>query len=298
MKENAKLNWTGLLNLFVIYIIWGSTYLAIRVAVRDGSGFPPFMLGGTRVTSAGIILLLWGFLRKQRMKPTREELKILVASAILLWMGGNGLVNWAEQRADSGLAALIIAATPIWTAIVTTFIDKQLPTLKMVAALLVGFAGMAVLSIPILSSGVRADTLSIIGLLGAGLSWGTGSVLQSRYQVKLSTAVSAGYQQFIGGLGLFFIALLLNEPLPQPVMDAWFAWGYLLLFGSILAFTSFVNALRLLPTKIVMTYPYVNPVIAVFLGWIILDEGVSLWTLGGATLILLGVAGVFRERYR
>jgi len=129
------------------------------------------------------------------------------------------------------------------------------------------------------------------------LSWGTGSVLQSRYQVNLSTAVSAGYQQIIGGLCLLFIAMLMNEPMPQPVMEAWFAWGYLLLFGSILAFTSFVNALRLLPTKIVMTYPYVNPVIAVFLGWLILEEAVSMWTLAGAILILLGVAGVFRERY-
>jgi len=161
MKEESKLNWTGLLNLFVIYLVWGSTYLAIRVAVREGSGFPPFMLGGTRVTTAGIVLLSWGFIRKQRMKPTKDELKILVVSGILLWVGGNGLVNWSEQRADSGLAALIIAATPIWTAIVTTFIDKKLPSLKMIGALLVGFAGMAVLSIPVLSSGVRADTLSI-----------------------------------------------------------------------------------------------------------------------------------------
>jgi drug/metabolite transporter (DMT)-like permease len=298
MDEEAKLNWTGLLNLFVVYIVWGSTYLAIRVAVRDGSGFPPFMLGGTRVISAGFILLLWGFLRKQRMKPTKEELKTLIASGILLWVGGNGLVNWAEQRADSGLAALIIAATPIWTAIIITFIDKKLPTLRMVGALLVGFAGMAVLSVPVLISGVRADTLSIIGLLGAGLSWGTGTVIQSRYPVKVPVVVSAGYQQFVGGVGLLMIAFLLNEPFPEPVREAWYAWGYLLIFGSIVAFTSFVKALRLLPTKIVMTYPYVNPVIAVTLGWLILDEGVSLWTLAGAVLILLGVAGVFRERYR
>jgi drug/metabolite transporter (DMT)-like permease len=298
MDQDKSLNWAGLLNLFVIYLVWGSTYLAIRVAVRQGSGFPPFMLGGSRVTSAGIVLLLWGALRRQRIKPTWGEFGRLLVPGILLWVGGNGLVNWSEQRADSGLAALIISATPIWSAIVTAVIDKELPTFGMVAALMVGFVGMAVLSVPVLSAGVRADIWSILGLLLAGLSWGTGTVLQSRKPVALSSTVSAGYQQLIGGLGLLMVALILDEPWPTPIMEAWFAWGYLWFFGSILAFTSFVKALRLLPTKIVMTYPYVNPVIAVFLGWLILNETISLWTLGGAVLILLGVAGVFRERIR
>jgi len=298
MLEDKKINWAGLLNLFVIYIIWGSTYLAIRVAVREGSGFPPFTLGGTRVISAGLVLLMWGGFRKFRIIPTREEIIHLMVSGILLWVGGNGLVNWAEQRAESGLAALIISATPIWAAIVTIFFDKKLPSGKMIAALFLGFVGMIVLSVPILQAGIRTDIWSIFGLLLAGLSWGTGSVLQSRRPIDLNAVVSAGYQQVIGGLGLLGIAFLIREPAPHPIFEAWLAWGYLWFFGSILAFTSFVRALRILPTKIVMTYPYVNPVIAVFLGWVILDESVSLWTLMGATLILAGVAGVFRERYR
>lgn len=298
MEDEKSVNWNGLLNLFVIYLVWGSTYLAIRIAVREGSGFPPFILGATRVLSAGVVLLIWSALRKNRIKPKRQEWITLVTSGLLLWVGGNGLVNWAEQRADSGLAALIIAATPIWTAIVTILMDRKLPTLRMVGALLVGFSGMVVLSIPVLSSGVTADLWSILALLGAGLSWGTGSVLQSRKPVALKDVTSAGYQQLIGGLGLLGMALILGEPLPHPVREAWWAWGYLWFFGSILAFTSFIRALRLLPTKIVMTYPYVNPVIAVFLGWLILQEPVSGWTFGGAVLILFGVAGVFRERYR
>jgi drug/metabolite transporter (DMT)-like permease len=297
-STDKPLNVTGLLNLFVVYIVWGSTYLAIRVAVRDGSGFTPFIMGASRAISGGVLLLAWSALRRKRIKPDRQELVTLLFSGLLLWLGGNGLVNWAEQRADSGLAALIIAATPIWVAIVTALVDRELPTLKMVAALLVGFAGMTVLSVPTLTSGVRSDFWSIVALLGAGLSWGAGSVLQSRKPVRLDVVVSAGYQQFFGGIGLLFMALLLKEPIPNPVREAWMAWGYLLVFGSLLAFTSFVRALQLLPTKIVMTYPYVNPVIAVFLGWLILDETVSVWTFGGAALVLLGVAGVFRERYR
>lgn len=298
MDKEKTINWTGLLNLFVIYLVWGSTYLAIRVAVRSGSGFPPFFLGATRITLAGLTLLIWAALRKNRIKPTWQEVASLLISGVLFWVGGNGLVNWAELRADSGLAALIISATPIWAAIVTILIDRELPTRKMVGALSLGFLGMMVLSVPVLRAGVRADLWSIIALLVAGMSWATGSVLQSRKPVALNDVASAGFQQVFGGLGLFGVAFLLDEPLPKPIMEAWLAWGYLWFFGSIIAFTSFIRALRLLPTKIVMTYPYVNPVIAVFLGWLILDEPVSLWTVGGAVLILLGVTGVFKERYR
>jgi drug/metabolite transporter (DMT)-like permease len=298
MEDEKSVSWAGLLNLFVIYLVWGSTYLAIRIAVREGSGFPPFMLGATRVISAGMALIIWSSLRKHRIKPSRQEWLTLITSGLLFWVGGNGLVSWAEQRADSGLAALIIGATPIWTAIVSIFMDRKLPTLRMVGALLVGFLGMLVLSVPVLTSGVSGDLWSILALLCAGFSWGTGAVIQSRKPVALKDVTSAGYQQLIGGLGLLVMALILGEPLPRPVLEAWFAWGYLLLFGSILAFTSFIRALRLLPTKVVMTYPYVNPVIAVFLGWLILNEPVSGWTFGGAAMILFGVAGVFRERYR
>ncbi|MBU1660333.1 MAG: EamA family transporter [Chloroflexi bacterium] len=290
--------WTGLLNLFVVYIIWGSTYLAIRFAVRDGSGFPPFMLGATRVAVAGILLISWSALTRKRIKPTRQELITLAASGLLLWVGGNGLVNWAEQRADSGLAALIIAATPIWVAMIEAILDRRMPSLRMVGALFIGFVGIAVLSYPTLRSGVRADIGAVIGLLLAGLSWGTGSVLQSRRPVALTAQVSSGYQHLFGSLGFILMVLLLREPLPAPTTEAWLAWGYLVIFGSLLAFTSFVRALQLLPTKIVMTYGYINPVIAVFLGWLFLREPVTPWTLGGAALVLLGVAGIFRERYR
>ena len=298
MPSKNTPTWTGLLNLFVVYIVWGSTYLAIRFAVRDGSGFPPFMLGAMRVTVAGILLVGWGALTRKRIKPTRQELITLAASGLLLWVGGNGLVNWSEQRTDSGLAALIIAAMPIWVAMIEAILDRRMPSPRMVGALFIGFVGIAVLSYPTLRSGVSADIWAVIGLLLAGLSWGTGSVLQSRRPVALTAEVSSGYQHLFGSLGFILMVLLLREPLPTPTTEAWLAWGYLVIFGSLLAFTSFVRALQLLPTKIVMTYGYVNPVIAVFLGWLFLQESVTPWTLGGAALVLLGVAGIFRERYR
>ncbi len=296
MNSEKQVTWAGLLNLFVVYIVWGSTYLAIRVAVRDGSGFPPFAMGAMRVLPAALMLILWSALNRRRVKLTRRELVTLVLSGLLLWLGGNGLVNWSEQRADSNVAALMIAATPIWVAAIEAIIDRRLPSWRFIGALLIGFSGIVVLSWPVLRSGVRADILSIVGLLLAGLSWGSGTILQSRRQVGVKTAVSAGYQQLFGGIGFVAIFFLSQEPIPSPVTEAWWAWGYLVVFGSLFSFTAYVRAVELLPTSVVMTYPYVNPVIAVLLGWIILDENITVWTIGGAILVLLGVAGIFNER--
>jgi len=298
LKADAKsVNISGLINLFIVYLVWGSTYLAIRVAVKDQGGFTPFILGFTRVVSGGSLLLIWGALRGERLKPTKQEFLTLVVSGLMLWVGGNGLVNWAEQRTDSGLAALIIAATPIWVAIVEAAIDRKLPSWRMVVALLIGFGGIAVLTAPTLRNGIRADLFSIFALLIAGLSWGSGSVFQSRRPVGLSSVINAGYQHLVGAIGFGILILLLGETWNTPSADAWLAWGYLVIFGSLIAFTAFLRALHRLPTKIVMTYAYVNPVIAVFLGWLILKEEVTSWTLGGALLVILGVAGVFRERF-
>ena len=298
MKQEASINRKGLLNLFIVYIVYGSTYLAIRVAVREGAGFPPFTLGMARLTLAGVILLLIGFLGRKRLRPTREELVVLTGSGILFWMIANGLVNWSEQRIDSGLAALIVASLPIWTAIIESVLDRRLPSPRLTAALLIGFIGIFLLSIPSLRTGTRADMLAVGTILIASISWAFGAVLQSRRPVGLASEVSSGYQQLIGGIGVILFIYLAREPKPTPTPQALYAWGYLVVFGSIIAFTAFVQTLKLLPTSVAMTYAYVNPVIAVILGVVILDEVVTAWTFAGAALVLIGVAGVFHDRYR
>lgn len=289
--------WIGLFHLAVVYLVWGSTYLAIRVAVREGSGFPPLTMVGLRVLVGGTLLLLWSAASRRRIRPSGREFVILAASGLLLWFGANGLVTWAERRADSGYAALLIAAVPIWVALIEAVLDWKIPSYLLIGSLLIGFAGIVLLSVPVLASGVTADLWSLIALLLAGLSWGSGTVVQSRKPVTLAPRVSSGYQQFIAGLGFVVAALLLREPRLDPVPEAWLAWGYLVIFGSVFAFTSFVQTLRLLPINVAMTYAYVNPVIAVILGWLILREPITGWTIGGAALVLLGVAGIFRDRY-
>jgi drug/metabolite transporter (DMT)-like permease len=141
------------------------------------------------------------------------------------------------------------------------------------------------------------DAGIVVALVMAAVTWGAGSILQRRQPVEAPPLVSAAYQLLFGGVGLALVALVAREPLPQPTGEAWLAWGYLVLVGSLLGFTSFVQALHLLPINVAMTYAYVNPVIAVVLGALILHEPITLGTLSGMALVLLGVAGVFRERY-
>ncbi|MDP8207751.1 MAG: EamA family transporter [Candidatus Electryonea clarkiae] len=295
-NDSKNITASGLTNLFIVYLVWGSTYLAIRIAVREGSGFPPFMLGATRTLVAGLILFLWNYWRRSRLLPTRNELKILIITGILLWIGGNGLVNWAEQHAHSGYAALLVGTMPMFVAIVEAIVDRRPPSPKFIIALLIGFSGLGVLTYPVLQNGSKADLLSIIALLLAPLSWGIGSVIMVRNKIGLSLTLISGYQQLIGAIAFFLISFLLKEPVMNPTGEAWAAWGYLVIFGSVIAFTAFLSALKALPTSIVMTYAYVNPVIAVFLGWLILSEPVNLWTIAGTVLVLLGVAGVFHQK--
>jgi drug/metabolite transporter (DMT)-like permease len=255
-------------------------------------------MAGMRVIAACLILLGWAKLSNQKLKVGRRELGVLAVSGILLWVGGNGLVSWAEKRADSGYSALLIGALPIWVTIMEAIVDRRPPTWRLLGALLIGLAGVAVLNGPVILEGSGRDILAAVALIAAAVSWGIGAIFQKRKALSLGPEVSSGYQHFFGGLGLFAVALLAGEPTPEPIPEAWWAWGYLVVFGSVFAFTSFIKALRLLPTNVVMTYAYVNPVVAVILGRIILAEPITLWTMSGSVLIVLGVMGVFHERRR
>jgi drug/metabolite transporter (DMT)-like permease len=280
--------------LLVVYIVWGSTFLAIRVAVRPGSGFPPFWMGTSRVLTGGALLLGWAALRGERLRPTGRELAVLAASGILIWFGGNGLVTWAETTADSGFAALVFGAVPLWVALLEAFIDRRPPPVRLVLSVVLGLLGLALLSRPVFSEGRHADPASLAALLLASVSWAGGTVLQRRRPVEVVPQVSAGYQQLFGGVAYAAAAILTREAAPHPSGEAMAAWSYLVLVGSVVAFTSYVAALQLLPTRIVVTHAYVNPVIALALGALVLAEPITGWTLAGTACILFGVAGVFR----
>ena len=288
----------GFVHLGIVYVLWGSTFLAIRVAVREGSGFPPFIMAGSRILIASAVLFALARIKKQRLRPTRAELFVVAAAGLLLWTGANGLVTWSEQRVHAGPAALVIATMPIWASLMEAFLDRRTPSIWLIGSLGLALLGVAVLSIPFLTSGVRADALSILALLVAALSWAAGTVLQSRRPVKLEIYANSAYQNLFGALGFLTLSLVLSEPTPAPITEAWIAWAYLIVFGSVIGFTSYVQTIRLLPLSVATTNAYVNPVVAVVLGAVILSEPITVYTLVGTALVLLGVAGVFRDRFR
>ena len=293
-----SLSTKGLLNLVVVYLAWGSTYLFIRVAVREGSGFPPFAMVASRTFCAALLLFLLARLLGYRLRPSRDELKVLALSGVLMWFAANGMVTWAERHAHSGYAALILGTTPMWPVILESIIHRQSPSPFLVLSLLVGFAGLAVLVAPVLKYGAPADISSTIALLLAAVAWPSGSLLLQRRPPHLSPLVISAYQQFFGSLALAAAFLVTGEPWPEPNTAAWIGWIYLVTVGSLISFTSFLIAVQTLPMSVVMTYAYVNPVIAVVLGWLALDELITLGTLAGMALILASVAGVFRYRFR
>ncbi len=296
MNPKTPLSRAGLLHLLVVYLVWGSTYLGIRVAVREGSGFPPFTMAATRVFIAAGLLLGWAALRRRRLRLSWDEMVVLAGTGVLFWTAANGLVTWSEQRTESGLAALLVATMPLWAAALECILERRPPTLILVVSLLVGFAGVGVLTFPVLQQGSTADLWSLIACAAAPITWVVGAQWMQRRRPGVDVLVASGYHHLFGGVGFVVLALLAGEPRPAPTDEALLAWAYLTLFGSVLAFTSFQQVLRLLPVNVGMTYAYVNPVIAVALGWLILHETVTWWTVAGTLLVVAGVLGVFRER--
>ncbi|MBW3584043.1 MAG: EamA family transporter [Euryarchaeota archaeon] len=268
----------------------------MRIGVRPGSGFPPWLLGGTRVLAAGVLLILIALILRRRTRLTTTQTWALALSGILIWVTGHGVLLWAEQWADSGYAALFIASFPLWAALYDAGIDRVRPSGRLIASLVAGFAGIVLLMLPELRSAGGLSPLVLFGLVIAPITWAAGFTIQKRHVRGVDPLVSAAYQH-LAAMPLFFVvAFAAGEPTPDPIAEAWLAWGYLVVFGSVFAFTAAHVALNRLPVRIAMTYGYVNPVVAVALGHVVLSEPITVWTLGGAGLVLVGVYGVFRDR--
>ncbi len=280
----------GLLHLAVVYVVWGSTYLAIRIAVEGPHGFPPFMLGAARMLLGGGILLTWLVFAKKRVRLDQGEWIWAILSGILLWTGGNGMVMFAERYQASGYSALVMGMVPIWVAL-TELVQNRRASGILWAGLGVGVVGLVILTLPGFH-GPATDAVGIVSLIMASGSWAAGLVLQRRKLLRPDPVVSSAWQQLFGGGGFLVLVLCTRETIPHPGTMAWVGFGYLVVIGSLLAFTSFIMATRLLPLILVTTYSYVNPLVAVLLGAVVLGEAITVSTVIGGLLLLVGVAGV------
>jgi drug/metabolite transporter (DMT)-like permease len=280
--------------LVVVWVVWGSTYLAIRVGVRT---LPPFTLAAIRYVIAGAILLPIGWRSgtpEQRAadRPGVRQWGAMLLLGAMLPAAGNGVVSWAELRLPSGIAALLVGTVPLWMVLADALLGRRMPSLARWLALAVGIVGVAILS----GGGGSAFPIgAAIAVLLASMSWGTGSVLQGRLPVPSRPLLMAGMEMLCGGLVCGVVSLVRGELTFDTAGvsgESWWALVYLIGPGTLLAMTCYVFVLGRLSATTVSSYAFVNPVVALFLGAVLLDERLTVRQGLGAAIVVLAVAGL------
>ena len=291
VAEAHRPAWKTLVAFGIIYFVWGSTFYAIRVGVRE---VPPFLLAAMRFLIAGVALYGWTRARGERGPSGREWASVSLV-AFLIFGGDYGLVFWAEQRVASGLAAVMLATIPVFMALGEIFIlGTQRLTVRLVVALLIGLGGVGVLVSRSLNlGGAPIDRMGAVALVVAAMSWSIASALAKMMPMPGSKVVSSGAQMLAGGVFLALISCVLGEyrnfQAANVSRGAWIALAYLIVAGSIIAFTAYVWLLHHeSPTK-VGTYAYVNPVVAVAVGYFLGGEELGLRTILGTVFVLISV---------
>lgn len=274
-----------------VYILWGSTYLAIGVAVDHVA--PP-MMGASRFITAGALMLLWRKLSGNSIAVSARELLRLTIIGTLLLVTSNVVLGWAEQMIPTGLAALLIAITPLWFLLLERMSHKgERFSARAIVGIAFGIAGVAVLMWPKLSLGTSLGRREIFGMalvLAASFSWASGSILSKRWHVGVDAYGASGWEMLMAGIVNLLVGTALGElRTTHWDRDAVFAIGYLVIAGSWLGFTAYIWLLKNVPTSKVATYAYVNPIVAVFLGWLFRNERFDRWMLGGSIIIVASV---------
>jgi drug/metabolite transporter (DMT)-like permease len=273
-----------------VYLIWGSTYLAIRYAVET---IPPFFMMGIRSLLAGLFLYLWSV--KKGGKVHRDEFRALIILGILFFVLGHGLLSWAQKTVASGLAAVLIASDPLWIGLIESLTIKDVKlSKKQIIGIILGFGGVALLFLP--TSGennLQMDTVGAGMILLSAIFWAVGAVYSRVAKLPKSSTLAAGLELVIGGVLLCVVGRLLGElesfQISAISMRSLLALGYLVVFGSIVTFTAYVWLLTVTTATRVATHTYVNPVIAVLLGWAFAGEQFTTSALIASAVIILAV---------
>jgi drug/metabolite transporter (DMT)-like permease len=277
----------------IVYLVWGSTYLAIRFAIET---LPPFLMAAARFLTAGAVLYVWARLVAGAEKPGRAQWKAAGIVGSLLLLCGNGLVVWSELRIPSGVAALLGGTTPLWMVLIDWLRRGGVrPTGQVVIGLLCGLMGLVWLVGPdSLAGGGRIDLLGAAAVGLAGIAWAAGSIYQRHAPMPASSWLSTAMQMLAGGVGLLVVGSALGEFHGVNVaafsLRSVLGFLYLVVFGSIIAFSAYVWLLRASTPARVSTHTYVNPIVAVFLGWALADEPLTPRMLVAVAVIVSGVA--------
>ena len=285
-----------------VYIFWGSTYLAIKYAIET---LPPFLMAGSRFMIAGLILMIWARFSKDYESPKAVHWKTSFVVGTFLLLGGNGGVVFAERYISSSLAALLVATEPFWIVLLSwLWLKKSQPNYKVALGLAIGFFGVWLLISGQPSShfadGGAMQTIGTIVIMLAALSWAIGSLYGLRSPVPKSAILTAGMQMVAGGLVLLFVSLISGEVfnfnISQVSANSVFGLIYLIIFGSLIGFTAYSWLLQNAQPAMVSTYAYVNPIVAVLLGWLIAGESFTGQMLIGAGIIVGSVVLITSEK--
>jgi drug/metabolite transporter (DMT)-like permease len=268
--------------LIAVYIIWGSTYLAIRFGLES---FPPFLMASGRFLVADVVLYAIVYF-KNKTHPSLKQWPGIILTGTLLLAGGNGTVTYVQQSVSSGLAAMVIATTPIWAVSISHFFGHRSYVIEWVG-LLIGLIGLILLNF---DRNLYSNIGDMIALILATVSWALGSALNRKLKLPVGLMSSAA-QMIAGGIVLLTISFFTGESLPTHVSTkAWTAWLYLIFFGSIIGFSAFIYLLSHTRPALAMSYAYVNPIIAVVLGIVFANETVSAIGWVALAVIVIGVA--------
>lgn len=279
-----------LLGFAAVYIIWGSTYLGIRFAIET---IPPFLMAGVRFLLAGLVL--YGYQRMRGgVKPTPLQWRAAAIIGFGLVFIGNGAVVWAEQIIPSGIAALVVAITPCWIVLIDWLWAKnERPTLRTATGLLLGFGGILLLIGPGLDTTGSVNVLGVLAVTAGTLGWASGSIYSKHAALPEPQLLATGMEMLCGGAMLVVLSFAVGEPGTFHIGDvsarSWLAFFYLTIFGSLVAFSAYVWLLRVVRPALVSTYAYVNPLVAVALGWALAGEALSARMGLAAAVILAGV---------
>lgn len=278
------------LALALICIIWGTTYTAIKFAVVD---FPPFLLVGIRQTAAGLLLLALAWSSGKSTLPDGRYIRLQMLTGLATITGGNGFITWGMQYVSSGLAAIIGSLTPIVVVLVSlVWHGKERIHARMIAGVMIGFAGMALIFREGWQDFVRPEyRWGIAGCFASCLTWSLGTVMAKQWNSNaVSPLLNAGLQITAGGLGGFVLSALFDTTHTiHHTTSGWISVAYLAVIGSALAFTLYMFVLKHLSATISSLYTYINPVVAILLGWLLLGENLTAWEIAGMVLTILGV---------
>ncbi|MDR6953456.1 drug/metabolite transporter (DMT)-like permease [Ancylobacter sp. 3268] len=291
-------------HLLTIYIVWGGAYLAVKICISGPAAITVPQLQSTRMWGAALLIGAVALARTRRVPHlTRRDIALCTATGLLMWVGGNGLATLASRHATSSFIVMAMGAIPLWSCLLELVIARTLPARRVVLGLVLGLAGLFLVVAPTLIGTGAAIIepgyagLTVVLLIGAGMSWSLGTIVQRPLMKRMRPEWAATLQLLTAALVLSVVAAGEHAPLPDmPSTRQWLAFGFLIVFASVIGLTSYIRVIGAFSPVIASTFAYVNPIIGVLLGWILLGEEIAPVSLLGLGIVLASIAIVLSGR--